>query len=109
MLPARTSPTANTPGWLASSSSGARASGHFVTAAPLRFDGRRGIVDAAAFKLRETIERRLPVLGAGGDDDGPRAHARAAVEADAVRLVAALQPRRRPRHGHLRAELLRLG
>ena len=81
---------------------------HLVAAAQLCLDRRRGVVDTAAFEFRQSIERRFPVFGAGGDDDGSRAHARPAIESDSVRLITALQLRRCPRHRHLRAKLLRL-
>ena len=47
-----------------------------ATSADLRFQERRGIVDAGADKAVERLQRQFPILGAGDQDNGPGLDAR---------------------------------
>ena len=76
--------------------------------AQLRLHLRRAVVHARAFELREVIERRLAVLGAGGDDQRARRDARPVVHLHGVRRPIAGQLRGAFRDHDLGAELLGL-
>ena len=66
------------------------------------------VVDAGALEARERRNIELPVLRAGGDDDGARAHHLAVGEIEAVGPAVAVEADDGPADGDLGAELLRL-
>ena len=76
--------------------------------AELRLHRRCAVVHARAFELREVVERRLAILGAGSDDHRARRDAPTILHLHGVRRSIAGQLRGAFRDHDLRAELLGL-
>src|SRR5439155_2952498 len=78
------------------------------TRAESRFEWRRGVVDAVAFELFQTIDRQPPVSRASGGNDRPRGDVGAIAQTDYQVTALLPQPSSRARTRSVRAKFLSL-
>src|SRR5687768_10116240 len=81
---------------------------NLFTAAQLCFHESRAVVNTQTFELGQVLDGRLPIGGAGCDDNRARLDSKAVIHFNGVWQVVALEMSGALRDHHLRPKLLRL-